>query len=330
MFARSVFSNPFQPFTFGANPFTTGTGYGGIPPLASQIGGYNPLLPFLTPPLNAVGAFGGYSPVPPQIGGYGINPYQVNPLMGGVPISAAHLLAGLTPAIPPAINPLIAAQLAALNPIGLSNLTPQLWGQQFGQQFNPGQQFGQQFNPGQQFGQQFNPQQFGQQFNPGQINPLFQAVGNEANYFGQTPFGNQIGWSNITSPFNAPFNPYGQAPTGGFPGQALHNLTPSPYQTQDPYTSTLLAQQRLPIRPLAGSQQFDPYQIGLSGILGAGVNQATDLQSALAQAQLMAQCGVNPIQQMSRAYSPVNWTGSPYSMGQTAQTGQAGVPLNVQ
>jgi len=317
MFARSVFSNPFQPFTLGASPFTAGAGYGGITPLSAQIGGYNPFLPFLTSPLNTAGAFGGYGPVPPQIGGYGINPYQVNPLMGSVPISAAHLLPGLAPATLPTINSLVAAQLAAFNPIGLSNLPPQLWGQQFGQQFNPGQQFG----------------QFGQQFGQGQINPLSQVTGNEANYFGQTPFGNQAGWGSISpggAPFNVPFNPYGQAPTGGFPGQAFHNLTSSPYQTQDPMTSALLAQQRLPIRPLVGPQQFDPYQIGLSSLLGAGANQAIDPQSALAQAQLMAQCAVNPIQQMSRAYSPVNWTGSPYSMGQTAQIGQAGAPFNVQ
>ena len=325
MFARSTFGNQFQPFAFGASPFTASAGFGGISPFASQIGGYNPLLQFLTPQLNPVGAFGGYSPVHPQIGNYGFNPYQ----------------AIQTPGLTPLINPLIAAQLATLNPTILPHLLPQILAAS-------GPQWG-----------QASP--FGQQVNPGLINPLLQPMGIEASYFGQSPFGNspgqfgqpgQFGWNNVAqglTPFQGSVNPFGQSPvgqslTGGLPTQIPNYTQFSPFAAQDPVNATLLAQQlnplaqqRLPIRPLTGQLQVDPYQIGLSSITGLMSNQSVDPYSTLAQAQLLAQCAVNPIQQMGRTYSLGNWATSPYSMGQTSpvnqmgqigQIGQPGVPFN--
>lgn len=334
MFARSTFGNQAQPFAFGASPFTAGAGFGGIPPFASQTGGYNPLLQFLASQLNPVGAFGGYSPVQPQIGNHGFNPYQ-SAQMFGTPIPPAHLLAGLIPAINPAINPLVAAQLAAINPGILPNLLPQIWGGAFGQQSTPASSFS-------------------QQIHPGLINPLFQPTGGEAGYFGQSPFVNpqgqlgpqgqfgqpgQFGWNNVgqgLTPFQGSVNPFGQSLTGGLSPQIPNYNQFSPFTAQDPITATLLAQQlsqqaqqRLPIRPLTGQPQVDPYQIGLSGITGLMGSQSVDPYAALTQAQLLAQCAVNPMQQMARANTLGNWAGSPYSMGQASPINQTGVPFNL-
>jgi hypothetical protein len=343
MFARPTFGNQFQPFAFGASPFSASAGFGGISPFApqiAQIGGYNPLLQFLTPQLNPVGAFGGYSPVHPQIGNYGFNPYQATQTAGPTPL----------------INPLVAAQLAAINPTILPYLLQQILAQ------TPPQTLPQSLNAasGPQWGQ---ASPFGQQVNPGHpglINPLLQPIGIEASYFGQSPFGNvpgqfgplgqigqpgQFGWNNVAqglTPFQGSINPFVQSPfgqslTGGLPTQTPYYNQFSPFATQDPVTATLLAQQRLPIRPLAGQQQVDPYQLGLSGITGLMGNQSVDPYSTLAQAQLLAQCAVNPLQQMGRTYSLGNWAGSPYSMGQTSPInpigqagpmGQTGVPFN--
>jgi hypothetical protein len=273
MFARSTFGNQFQPFAFGASPFTAGVGYGGLTPFAPQFSGYNPLLQFLMPQFPPIGAFSGYNPGHPQIGNYGFNPYQ----------------ATQTPGLTPPINPLVAAQLAGINPTVLPQLLPQILAAASGQQWGQVSPFGQQVNPGQ----------------------LFQPMGIETSYFGQSPFAQSL--------------------TGGLPTQTPNYTQFSPFAAQDPVTATLLAQQlnplaqqRLPIRPLTGQQQVDPYQIGLSGITGLMGNQSVDPYSTLAQAQLLAQCAVNPIQQMGRTYSLGNWAGSPYSMGQTSPVNQLG------
>ena len=77
MFTRPFLGNQFQPSAFGVSPFA---GVGGITSFPTQMaqmaqmGGYNPLLPFLTPQVNGIGTFGGYNPAPPQIGNYGFNP----------------------------------------------------------------------------------------------------------------------------------------------------------------------------------------------------------------------------------------------------------------
>jgi hypothetical protein len=145
--------------------------------------------------------------------------------------------------------------------------------------------------------------------------------------------GGQSGWGGLgqgITPFNALANPFGQSVAGGLHAQIpSYNLIP-PFSAQDPLTATLLAQQanplaqqRLPIRPLTGGQHLDPYQIGLSGLTGSP--QATDPYSA--QAQLMAQCAGNPMQQIARSYSLGNWTGAPYPMGQPFPIGQA--PYNI-
>ena len=84
MFARPTFGNQFQPFAFGASPFTASAGFGGISPFASQIGGYNPLLQFLTPQFNPAVQLQ-INPVVPQINP--VIPLQINP------------------AVPPQINP---------------------------------------------------------------------------------------------------------------------------------------------------------------------------------------------------------------------------------
>jgi hypothetical protein len=325
MFARSTFGNQFQPFAFGASPFNASAGFGGISPFASQIGGYNPLLQFLTPQFNPA-AYGGYNPVHPQIGNYGFNPYQATQTAGQTPL----------------INPLVAAQLAAINPTILPHILPQILAAASGPQWGQASPFGQQVNPG-------HPG------HSGLINPLLQPMGIETSYFGQTPFGNvpgqfvpqgqsgqpgQFGWNNAVqglTPFQGSINPLGQSPVGqsltsGLPTQIPNYTQFSPFAAQDPVTATLLAQQlnplaqqRLPIRPLTGQQQVDPYQIGLSGMTSFMGNQSVDPYSTLAQAQLLAQYGVNPIQQMGRTYSLGNWAGSPYSMG---QMGQPGVPFN--
>lgn len=298
MFARSSFGNQFQPFASGASPFTAGTGIGGISPFASQIGGYNP---FFAQQFNPMGQYPGFGNLPPQIGNYGLNPF----------------LSGLNPGVNPTINPLVAAQFAAFNPGILQGLTPQIGGGQFGQLGHLGVQ------PSLGY--------------PGYINPLFQQIGNEGSYFGQSPFlgqlGGQSGWGGPgqgATPFNALANPFGQSVAGGLHAQLPNYSLNSPFTAQDPITAALLAQQanplaqqRLPIRPLTGAQHIDPYQAGLSGLTGSP--QATDPYSA--QAQLMAQCAGSPMQQIARNYSLGNWTGAPYTMGQPFPIGQT--PFNI-
>jgi len=298
MFARSSFGNQFQPFAFGASPFTAGAGIGGVNPFASQAGGYTP---FFAPQFNPIGAHPGLGNLPLQAGNYGFNPF----------------LSGLTQAFNPTINPLIAAQLAAFNPGVLQGLTPQTGGGQFGQLGHFGVQ------PA--------------QAHPGYVNPLFQLNGIEGNYFGHSPFWGQLGgpsgWGGLgqgITPFNALANPFGQSVAGGLQAQIPNYNLLSPFTVQDPLTATLLAQQanplaqqRLPIRPLTGAQHLDPYQAGLSGLTGSA--QATD--PYLAQAQLMAQCAGNPMQQIARSYSSGNWTGAPYTMGQPFPIGQT--PYNI-
>jgi hypothetical protein len=283
-----------------------------VTPFASQFGGYNPLLQLLAQQSNPFGGFSGYNQAIPQIGNYGFNPYQPNPMAGLVP--TPHPLAGLIPAI----NPLIAAQLAGINPAYLSSLAPQIWGGQLNPQTNP-------------------------QLNPAFTNPLFQSAGNDAGYFGSSPFGTQLGqygqqygqyggplgWGNVgqsITPFNASINPLTTGPLAtGVPMQPF--LTPN-FATQDPVAATLLAQQKLPIRPLISPQQVDPYQIGLSSLAGGTFGQTADPYSALMQGQLMPQHALNPLQQLSRGFTLANWGGSPYPLGQQSLLGQPGVPFN--
>src|SRR5262249_18509777 len=144
--------------------------------------------------------------------------------------------------------------------------------------------------------------------------PLFQHVGSEMGLLGQTPFGQPL--------------------TGGLHTSVPHYGQFSPYMVQDPIAATVLAQQlnplaqqRLPIRPLTGLQQVDPFQVGLPGLTGFPISQMTDPYSALTQAQLMSQYAINPIQQMARAYTVPSWAGAPHSIGQLPPISPVGVPF---
>lgn len=307
MFARPVFGNPFQPFAVGAAPFLGNIANSGITPSVAQFGGYNPFVPFPSPlpnTIHAFGAFGLNNPALSQFGSYGVHPYLAAQLAGGIPGSTSPLLPGLTPTI----NPVIAAQLAATNPTFPPQLAPHVWGSAFGLQTNPSL-----------------------------TNPLFQPMSSEASYPGLSPFINPLSLGNIgqgLTPFNTPINPLGQGLPGANFAQPPTQGWGSPYGVQDPITSTLLAQQlnplaqaKLPIRPLTALQQADPYQSSLSGVTGSIANSPMDPYSFLAQSQLMSQQAINPIQQMARAYSLANWTGSPYGIGGVGQAtpiGQAG------
>lgn len=296
MFARPVFGNPFQHFNVGLSPFFGGAASSGIAP---QFGGYNPLAPFQA----ALPAFGLHHPALAQFGGYGINPQQFAQLPGIIP-GLISPLQGLTPGI----NPLLAQQLATLHPALSSQLTPQVWSGSFGLQTNPGLS-----------------------------NPFFQPMGGDPSSFGGAPFISPLGLGNVgqgVTPFNTSINPFTQGVPGASFTQSPLQSWGSPY-AQDPLSSALLAQQlnplaqqRLPIRPLTALQQADPYQVGLPGLTGSITNPVIDPYTAVAQAQLLAQTGINPMQQMARTYPMTHWLGLPYALGQTTPIGQMGALYN--
>src|SRR5262245_12522071 len=274
MFPRPIFNSPFQTFAANLQPFNTGVGFGGMIPLQ------------------------------PQMSALGVTP-SINPLLN------------------PLLNPLAASLLAINNPVLWPNLTPQpgIGIGAFGG-LAPQQAYGGGFgvNPYQvgigAFGG-FAPQQaygggYGGGFgvNPYPVGP---ALG-----IPQTPFstaygaGLSLAVNPLTSshfaagipPINPAYLPYPTQPLGtlGVPGIPPTTGMASPFHQLvggeaaslacDPVTGlpiaqplNVLSQQRLPIRPLINTQQFDPSQVNPLGAPGAFIGQAIDPYSPLSQVQ---------------------------------------------
>jgi hypothetical protein len=113
------------------------------------------------------------------------------------------------------------------------------------------------------------------------------------------------------------FNPLGQQSLGAVNPNILAQVLANPAIASDPVVGPLiaqqlnpLAQQQLPIRPLIGQQQFNPFQASIPGGIGSTAGQGIDPYSALIQAQLLSQLAAGPYQQMFRPY-----TGSPWFTG---------------
>jgi len=255
-------------------------------------------------PFPAGAAFGGASPLTQQLGGLGATPYAGLQTLGVNPIGQllAHQLGA---GISPTINPMVAAQLATTNPLLLSYLAQQAGG---------------------------GIGALGGQAGLGPVSPIAQLSG--AGQFGAQPSASQFGQAGVGqwgSPLGAMAGQSGQSAIGAINPHVLAQILANPAIASDPVVGALLAQQlnplaqqQLPIRPLTGAQQHDPYQSAVSAVASPIPGQATDPVSALVQAQLISQIAANPLQQiLSRAYA-----GAPgiTGLGMSPITGQASSP----
>lgn len=276
MFPRTIgFGNPFQ--QFASNPFQ------GVNPFATS-----------NPAINPSTQLGPLT----QLGAPGINPYAGVPYAGVPGFNAINPLAAMPFGwgVTPNINPLVAAQLASINPALLSQLAvPPVSTQS----------------------------EFGSPYNAGQFNPAAQLLGGVGHFAGQ-PYGAQT-----AQPF-AGLNPHLVAQTLANPAIASDPLIGALVAQQ----LNPLAQQQLPIRPLIGGHQFNPQLNPLLSSLGAGFGAAAspsvDPYSTLMQAQLISQLATSPYQQLFRAYTGAPWSaGSGLPWGQGSQTAQGGLPFGI-
>jgi hypothetical protein len=286
------FANPFQQFSGAVNPYTTQGGFGGINPLASQIGGFG-----INPFLSQVGGFGA-NPYSPQVGGFGANPYS--PQVGGFEANPYSPQVGGFGANPysPQIGGFGAGPLSWLQQPAPGLINP-LYASQFGAGTNPA------VNPlvAPQLGT-VNPFL---QSGIGSVNPLAAQLGG-VNPFLQTGIGTVNPWG------------VGQAHSQGFgTDPSILSLLG---QQSNPMVNPI-AQQQLPIRPLAGANPFEQ----TAGVQGIG--SITDPYTSLVQAQLLSQIA-NQLHQLYRSFPANLWAtgqGTQPIMGHPFA--QTGVPCGI-
>jgi hypothetical protein len=150
--------------------------------------------------------------------------------------------------------------------------------------------------------------------NPALLSYLVQQTGS-GELAGQFPQGASGAWGASSG---GGFSQPGQQPLGAVNPNILAQVLANPAIASDPVVGPLiaqqlnpLAQQQLPIRPLIGQQQFNPFQATSPGGIGSLAGQGIDPYAALIQAQLLSQLAAGPYQQIFRPHAVSPWfTGS--------------------